>query len=199
MNPSQAGMLMAVTSVVAMVVGPLCGSLSDRFGPFRFSAIGAGAVGAAYALMFAFEVDTPVTVIVLVLFILGIGIGSFHPPNNSIIMGAVSRDHLGTASALIATQRQVGIAVGMAVTGTFFSARMVLHQTLLQQKGVTLASAVSLSVPPAFHEALFLAVTLQGIVFLLCFVRGGWSGKSKKTGPGGAGFGLTPKGNNSYK
>ena len=179
MSPSQAGMLMAVTSMVAMVVGPLSGSLSDRFGPFRFSAIGAGAIGAAYGLMFTFEVETPLTVIVPVLIILGIGIGSFHPPNNSIIMGSVSRDHLGTASALIATQRQVGIAVGMAVTGTFFSARMVLHQSLLQLKGHTEASAVSLSVPSAFHDVLFLAVALQGIVFMLCFVRGGWSGKKQ--------------------
>lgn len=179
MSPSRAGMLMAVTSLVTMVVGPLIGSLSDRFGPFKFSAVGAGAIGVAYGLMFIFEVETPLTAIVSVLIIMGVGIGSFHPPNNSIIMGSVSRDHLGTASALIATQRQVGIAVGMAVTGTFFSARLVLHQSLLQQRSVAEASAVSGSVPPALHDVLFLAVALQSIVFLLCFVRGGWFGKKQ--------------------
>jgi MFS family permease len=99
MNPAQAGMLMAVTSMVTMVIGPLSGALSDRYGPFKFSAIGAGAIGAAYGLMFAFDVQTPLTFIIPVLFLLGIGIGSFHPSNNSIIMGAVTRDHLGTASA----------------------------------------------------------------------------------------------------
>ena len=172
MNPAQAGMLMAVTSMVTMVIGPLSGTLSDRYGPFKFSAIGAGAIGAAYGLMFAFDVQTPLTFIIPVLFLLGIGIGSFHPSNNSIIMGAVTRDHLGMASALIATQRQVGIAVGMAVTGTFFSARMIIHKAVLYQEGVSAASAVSLSIPPAFHDVLVLAISLQCIVFLLCFIRG---------------------------
>jgi MFS family permease len=172
MSPAQAGMLLAVTSMVTMVIGPLSGTLSDRYGPFKFSAIGAGAIGVAYVLMFVFDVQTPLTFIISVLFLLGIGIGSFHPSNNSIIMGAVNREHLGTASALIATQRQVGIAVGMAVTGTFFSERMIIHKAMIYQKGVSEASAMSLSIPPAFHDVLILAISLQCIVFLLCFVRG---------------------------
>jgi len=158
--------------MVTMVIGPLSGSLSDRYGPLKFSAIGAGAIGAAYGLMFAFDVQTPLTFIILVLFLLGIGIGSFHPSNHSIIMGAVTRDHLGMASALIATQRQVGIAVGMAVTGTFFSARMIMHKAVLYQEGVSEASAVPLSIPSAFHDVLILAISLQCIVFLLCVIRG---------------------------
>jgi MFS family permease len=172
MNPAQAGMLMAVTSMITMVIGPLSGALSDRHGPFKFSAIGAGAIGASYCLMFAFDAGTPLTFIIPVLLLLGIGIGSFHPSNNSIIMGSVTRDHLGTASALIATQRQVGIAVGMAVTGTFFSARMIAHKAMLCQEGISEASAESISIPPAFHDVLILAISLQCIVFLLCFVRG---------------------------
>jgi MFS family permease len=158
--------------MVTMVIGPLSGTLSDRYGPFKFSAIGAGAIGAAYGLMFAFDVRTPLTFLIPVLLLLGIGIGSFHPSNNSIIMGAVKKDRLGTASALIATLRQVGIAVGMAVTGTFFSARLIVHKTMLYHEGISEASAESLSIPPAFHDALILAICLQGIIFLLCFVRG---------------------------
>ena len=91
-------------------------------------------------------------------------------------MSAVTRDHLGTASALIATQRQVGIAVGMAVTGTFFSARMLIHKAALIQGGLSEASAEALSISPAFHEVLILAFSLQCIVFLLCLARGQKSG-----------------------
>jgi EmrB/QacA subfamily drug resistance transporter len=172
MNPAQAGMLMAVTSIVTMVVGPLSGTLSDRYGPYRFSAMGAGAIGAAYGLMFVFDVGTSLTFLIPVLLLLGIGIGSFHPSNNSIIMSAVNMDRLGTASALIATLRQVGIAVGMAVTGTFFSARLIVHKAMLYREGVSGSSAESLSIPPAFHDALILAICFQCIAFVLCFVRG---------------------------
>jgi EmrB/QacA subfamily drug resistance transporter len=172
MNPAHAGMLMAVTSMVTMVIGPLSGTLSDRYGPFKFSAIGAGTICAGYGLMSAFDLQTPLTFLIPVLFLLGIGIGSFHPSNNSIVMSAVKRDRLGTASALIATLRQVGIAVGMAVTGTLFSARLLVHKTMLYQEGISEASAESLSIPPAFHDTLIFGICLQSIVFVLCFVRG---------------------------
>ncbi len=170
MSPSQAGMLMAVTSVITMVVGPVSGSLSDRFGPSRFSALGAGIIGVSYALVLGFDLHTSALAIVAVLVFLGVGIGSFHPPNNSIIMGSVTRDSLGTASALIATQRQVGIVAGMAVTGTFFSARRAFHGVALGREGVSEAGPVAISY--AFHEVLALAIILQGVVFLLCLGRG---------------------------
>jgi MFS family permease len=43
MRASEAGMLMAATSVTTMVFGPVSGWLSDRFGPPWFAAIGAAA------------------------------------------------------------------------------------------------------------------------------------------------------------
>lgn len=171
MSPSRAGMLMAVTSVITMVVGPLSGSFSDRFDPSKIAAFGAGMVGAAYCLMLTFDVHTPLTILIPALALLGVGIGSFHPPNNSIIMSSVTSNRLGTASALIATQRQVGMSVGMALTGTLFSTRQVIHQAALHQKGFSEASAAIQSIPPAFHDVLMLAVIIQCIVFLLCFVR----------------------------
>jgi hypothetical protein len=49
---------------------------------------------------------------------------------------------------------------------------MIIHKAVLYQEGVSEASAVSLSIPPAFHDVLILAISLQCIVFLLCIVRG---------------------------
>ncbi|MBW1803186.1 MAG: MFS transporter [Deltaproteobacteria bacterium] len=180
MSPSQAGMLMAVTAVFTMVVGPLSGSLSDRFGPFRFAAFGAGAIGAAFCIMLLFDLQTPLTLIIPSLVLLGIGIGSFQAPNNSIIMGAVTRDRLGTASALIATLRQAGFSVGMALAGTFFSVRRAFHASLIQGGNPSDVSATNLAIPSAFHEVLLLAIIFQCIVFLLCVVggRAGPSGRA---------------------
>jgi len=172
MSPSEAGILMAVTSVITIFVGPASGSLSDRFGPFLFSALGAGATAVAYYLMLTFNTQTPIMSIIPALFLLGIGIGSFHPPNSSIIMGSVAKDRLGTTSALIATVRHVGMSVGMAVTSTLFSARMITYQSTLENEGVSEALAMQQSVPAAFHDMLIGGIGLQCIVFLLCLVRG---------------------------
>jgi hypothetical protein len=49
---------------------------------------------------------------------------------------------------------------------------MIVHKAMLYQEGVSETSAEALSIPPAFHDILILAISLQCIVFLLCFVRG---------------------------
>ncbi|MBW2302547.1 MAG: MFS transporter [Deltaproteobacteria bacterium] len=77
--PSRAGMMMAVVSLTTMVVGPISGSLSDRFGPFRFSAAGASLILAAYGLLLFADVGTPLAALIPTLILLGMGIGSFQP------------------------------------------------------------------------------------------------------------------------
>jgi MFS family permease len=114
-------MLMAATSVTTMVFGPISGWFSDRFGRVWFAAAGAAAATLSFMLMLGFDLESSASTIAPVFILLGVGAGMFQPANNSIIMGAVDRENLGTAFALIAAHRQVGIALGMAVTGTFFS------------------------------------------------------------------------------
>ncbi|MBW1721845.1 MAG: DHA2 family efflux MFS transporter permease subunit [Deltaproteobacteria bacterium] len=169
--PSRAGMMMAVVSLTTMVVGPISGSLSDRFGPFRFSAAGASLILAAYGLLLFADVGTPLAALIPTLILLGMGIGSFQPANNSLIMGAAPRHRLGTASALTATQRQVGFSVGMAFTGTLFSARRSLYESFLLQGGASESSAAAQSIPPAFHDVLLFGIGLQVVVLVLCLVR----------------------------
>jgi hypothetical protein len=49
---------------------------------------------------------------------------------------------------------------------------LLVHKTMLYNEVLSKASVESLSIPPAFHDTLILAISLQGIVFVLCFVRG---------------------------
>jgi hypothetical protein len=75
-------------------------------------------------------------------------------------MGSVTRERLGSASALIATQRQVGISLGMALAGSIFSERRLVHTHGLVREGAAQAEAVRQSIPPAFHDALLLSICL---------------------------------------
>jgi len=117
--------------------------------------------------MLEFDLQTETTAIIPVLILLGIGVGSFQPPNNSTIMGAVVRERLGSASALIATQRQVGISLGMALAGAIFSERRTIHMSRLSQEAATQADALRQSIPPAFHDALLLSVILGAGAMIL--------------------------------
>jgi MFS family permease len=171
-SASQAGVLLAVHSMTTIVFGPISGWLSDRFGASWFAIIGASATTAAYLLMRTFDLHTPVSGIVPVLILLGMGIGTFQPPNNSTIMGATPRDRLGTASALIATLRQVGISLGMALAGTLFTARRLIYQAELIKKGAGIEAIPSLSIPPAFHDVLLISAIVGFAVVVLSVFRG---------------------------
>jgi len=172
LTASAAGLLMAVNAMTTIVVGPISGSLSDRFGPVWFSTIGAAATAAAFYLMRGFDLETHITTIVPVLILLGVGVGCFQPSNNSIIMGAVTREHLGTASALIATQRQVGLSMGMALVGSLFSARRTIYQAELLGQGLKNDYVLRLSIPLAFQDVLLISVFICLSVVLLCLFSG---------------------------
>jgi len=166
----KAGLLLAVVSMVTIVSSPFSGALSDRIGREWLSAFGAAATTASFFLMLTFDLNTPVTTIIPVLILLGIGVGSFQPPNNSTIMGAVARERLGSASALIATQRQVGISLGMALAGAIFSERRGFYTGRLGQEGISSADAFRRSIPPAFHDVLLISVILGAGATLLALL-----------------------------
>jgi EmrB/QacA subfamily drug resistance transporter len=170
MRASEAGLLMAATSVTTLVFGPASGWLSDRFGRVWFAAIGAAAAALSFVFMLGFDLQSSTGSVAAVFVLLGVGAGTFQPANNSIIMGAVTREHLGTASALIATQRQVGIAVGMAWTGTLFSAWRDGYQEGLVKLGTDGTSASRTAIPLAFHDVLLVSILINVVVVVLCLL-----------------------------
>ncbi len=180
MRASEAGLLMAATSVTTMVFGPVSGWLSDRFGPVWFAAIGAAAATLSFVFMLGFDLQSSVGTIAAAFVLLGVGAGTFQPANNSIIMGAVTREHLGTASALIATQRQVGIAIGMAVTGTLFSTWKDGYQEGLVKLGMDGISASRTAIPLSFHDVLLVSILINVVVVVLCLLPL-WPMKQKVT------------------
>lgn len=170
LTPSEAGLLLAVHSVAAMVFGPISGWLSDRFGPFRFAIVGASAVTTGFFLMRFFNLQTSVTMIIPVLILSGLGVGAFQAPNNSMIMGGAPRNRLGTASALIATLRQVGLSLGMAVAGAVFTARQAVYETRFVEAGSAPGQGVRRAIPPAFHDALLISGILGISLILVCIL-----------------------------
>jgi len=136
LSPSETGFLLSVTAMTMVIVSPASGSLSDRFGPAPFAAIGVGSSLAAFLFISRFDLQTEIMVIILVSALLGFGFGMFGSPNNSTIMGAVPKERTGTTSALIATMRNAGMSLGMALAGTVYSTSMTFHKTELIRQGM---------------------------------------------------------------
>jgi EmrB/QacA subfamily drug resistance transporter len=170
LEPDQAGGIMAVGSLATIIVGPISGWLSDRFGQAVFAILGAATTLAGFILMRGFGIQTSLISIMLVMFVFGSGIGLFQSPNNSSLMGSVERNRLGTASALMATLRQVGFSLGTAVTGALYSIRRPLHQDSLSRLNPNNESISNQAVTLAFHDILLVAIFLMSVVLLLSIV-----------------------------
>jgi len=91
LTPSEAGILLAVTSVLSAVSSPISGSLSDRYGAVWFAIIGAFFTLVSFSLIYRFNLDTTIFSIVPALALLGVSSGTFQTTNNSTLMGAVPK------------------------------------------------------------------------------------------------------------
>ena len=80
-----------------------------------YDSAGIAIVGVGLLSLATLEADTPVFWVLARLALVGIGAVVFGPPNTSAIMGSVPRKMLGTASASVATARNIGNATGLAV------------------------------------------------------------------------------------
>ena len=177
--PSKVGFLLTANSVANILFGPISGTLSDRFGAERFAVAGSAAATSSLFLMTFFGLETGMAAIVAVLVLYGIGFGMFQSPNSSLIMGSAPRNRLGTASAMLATLRQVGITMGMALAGTVYASRMGLYQSSWMGRGVEVTEAARLSIPYAFRDALLASVLLGLLGIFLS-----WPRRREETNPG---------------
>jgi len=114
-TPFWAGIYMMPMLGGFVVMGPLSGWLSDRFGA-RYLASAGMAVSAA---TFVFLLFLPYNFIYwemgVLLFVQGCGMGMFAAPNTAAIMNAVPPEHRGAASGMRATLQNAGMQLSMAV------------------------------------------------------------------------------------
>jgi EmrB/QacA subfamily drug resistance transporter len=167
-TPSHAGLLLAVPAMLTIVFGPISGKLSDTFDPVWFMILGAAMITLTFCLMLTFDLHTSFFTIILLLSFTGLAFGIFGPPSNSIIMGSVPKDRLGTASALIATLRQVGVSIGLAVTGTIYTVRNEYYKKEFIQNDLPALDTEHMAIPPAFHDALIFSIVLGFVTTFIC-------------------------------
>lgn len=120
----QVGLLIAIVPIVLGVVGPLAGSLSDRFGTRRVSLVGLVFLLVGYLACSRFGTETTPLLYVLGMLPIGLGMATFQSPNNSAIMGAAPRNRLGIASGMLSMTRTLGQTIGIALLGALFATRL---------------------------------------------------------------------------
>jgi EmrB/QacA subfamily drug resistance transporter len=171
-NASKTGLLLVTIPAMALVVSPLSGRLSDKLGTLFLCASGLALVSVGLFLLSGLGTDASIGDIVLYLVIVGLGMGLFTSPNTSAIMGSVTSERLGSASAMVGTLRQLGMSVGLAIAGSVFAASQFSHATQLNSQGLSQDMAERLSTVSGFQDAILVALVIAVIGLVASVFRG---------------------------
>jgi EmrB/QacA subfamily drug resistance transporter len=117
-TPLWAGIYMVPLLAGFVLMGPISGYLSDRFGARVFSTTGMVLQVAGFLALTTLPADFPYPVFAVLIFILGCGSGLFASPNTSAIMSSVPPDQRGVSSGMRATFQNSANVVSI---GLFFS------------------------------------------------------------------------------
>ena len=117
---STAALFMVPGSIGMALMGPIAGRLSDRFGT-RWLSVGAMALSASGMYLFAqLGTDSAPVHVMAGMMLTGLGMGMFSSTNTSAVMGSLSRESYGIASAFLNLVRTfanlTGVAMGTAIT-----------------------------------------------------------------------------------
>ncbi len=128
LSPAEAGLLLTTQPIVMALVAPVSGTLSDRIGTLIPTTAGMGILAAGLFMLSRLGPETPTWYLVVCLSVTGLGIGSFISPNSSALLGSAPRQRQGIASALMATARNVGMVLGVGISGAIFTTVLSLTQ-----------------------------------------------------------------------
>ena len=115
------GAILMIPFFFLFFVAPAAGSLSDRIGSRILCTVGMTLVTLSLILLSQLRPVAPIWDIAWRLSIAGIGIGIFISPNSAAAMSAVPPNRRGTASGAVATARNLGMVIGVALAGLVFN------------------------------------------------------------------------------
>ncbi len=120
-SASQAGLILTAQPIIMALTAPLSGSLSDSIGSRLPTSLGMLIFALGLFMLSRLTGTSAIFMTVLGLAVCGLGTGLFVAPNNSALMGDAPRNKQGIAAGVLALARNVGMALGVGLTGAIFS------------------------------------------------------------------------------
>lgn len=178
--PSRAGLLMMPIPLTTMIIAPISGSLSDKIDSLYMSAIGMGILSVGILLLSRLQFNTPNHLIILSMMIVGLGVGLFQTPNNSAIMGSAPGNRRGVASSILATMRNIGMVLGIAVSGAIFNNYRNYLTSSLSSSGITGEELRIKAFTGAINLSYTIAAILAAVAIITSLIKGSTKTKTIK-------------------
>jgi EmrB/QacA subfamily drug resistance transporter len=114
-TPLWAGIYMLPMMIGFIIMGPLSGRLSDRFGARAFAAIGMVLQLVGFVLLTLLPANFDYVWFAVLLVLMGLGQGMFAAPNTTAVMNSVPADQRGVASGMRATFQNAASVISMTM------------------------------------------------------------------------------------
>ena len=120
--PFWAGIYMIPMMAGFLIMGPIGGALTDRFGARVLATLGMVIVAIAFLVLATFSYNFSYLPFAITIFVLGLGNGLFAAPNSTAIMNSLPAQQRGVGSGMRATMQNTGQTASM---GIFFTILIV--------------------------------------------------------------------------
>lgn len=127
MSVNLIGVSLIPQALTMIVVSPLGGKWLDRAGVLWPGRVGIGLLMLADTLFMGLPRHAALWNIWIILAAVGAGAGLYSSPNNAAVLNSVGPGDTGLASSLLATQRNLGRAVGVALASMLLSIVWMMH------------------------------------------------------------------------
>jgi EmrB/QacA subfamily drug resistance transporter len=126
-DAGRSGRWVAILPLMALLLAPIAGRWSDRWGARPLSVIGFVVTASGLAMLAGVGVRPHPIHLIGGMMLVGVGQGLFAVPNARALLSAVPPERLGLASGLQGTMRNLGISGGAALTAALLASRFAAH------------------------------------------------------------------------
>lgn len=145
---SQVGLIYLIVPAIMVIGAPVTGWIYDKYQYRYFAALGMMILAASMMLLGYLAGSTAHDLRLMLLAFVSMGIGGvlFQSPNNTEIMRALPRAKMNIASSFTATVRNLGMALGVSLSGVLVSLQLSQaghYGTILEAGPELLSSTIS--------------------------------------------------------
>jgi EmrB/QacA subfamily drug resistance transporter len=173
-TPLQAGIMLTPFALAMMVIAPVSGRLSDRYGSRELSSLGLAVSAIGLLGLTQLQYSTHVGMIMLWMVLMGLGSGFFFSPNTNAIMHAVPPERRGIAAGTRTMMNNAGMLVSMAMGLALITSSMsptavqgLLTHTQVGSQGVIVSGFMT-----GLHRAFWLSFIVSIVAVLVSLMRG---------------------------
>ena len=174
----KAGVLLLPMSISILIIGPISGRLSDRYGSRWLSSIGLVMNGLALIWFSLLNEKSAYGEVLLSLILFGVGRALFMSPNTSSVMSSVPTEKRGIANGIRVTLNQTGNTISIPFSLLLMTFVMPYDQLSQIVSGSQLTSSNQL---PLFLKAINYAFVILGFITLMAVIPSLLRGPREKT------------------